>query len=97
MSPSNSLVAAHHKYFSLFVAIYCTKLFYSDLNWTYPSIAAFCLSLFLLYRVRPRNIKNAAKYKVVVVGAGFSGICAGVKLKEAGFDFVILEKAHDLV
>jgi cation diffusion facilitator CzcD-associated flavoprotein CzcO len=30
----------------------------------------------------------------IVVGAGFSGICAGVKLREAGFaDFVILEKA----
>ena len=30
----------------------------------------------------------------IVVGAGFSGIAAGVKLREAGFsDFVILEKA----
>ncbi len=30
----------------------------------------------------------------VVVGAGFSGICAGIKLREAGIrDFVILEKA----
>ena len=29
----------------------------------------------------------------IVVGAGFSGICAGVKLREAGFhEFVILEK-----
>ena len=32
-------------------------------------------------------------YDVIVVGAGFSGICAGVKLREAGIDnFVILEK-----
>jgi cation diffusion facilitator CzcD-associated flavoprotein CzcO len=31
----------------------------------------------------------------IVVGAGFSGIAAGVKLREAGFsDFVILEKAE---
>jgi len=34
---------------------------------------------------------------VVVVGAGFSGIGAGIKLREAGFhDFVILEQAGDL-
>ncbi|MBL0216206.1 MAG: NAD(P)/FAD-dependent oxidoreductase [Myxococcales bacterium] len=33
--------------------------------------------------------------EVVIVGAGFSGLCAGAKLKEAGIeDFVILEKAH---
>jgi len=31
----------------------------------------------------------------IVVGAGFSGLCAGIKLRDAGFtDFVILEKAH---
>ena len=36
-------------------------------------------------------------YEVIVVGAGFSGIGAGIRLKEAGIDsFVILEKAHDL-
>src|SRR5512141_1217052 len=30
----------------------------------------------------------------IVVGAGFSGLCAGVQLREAGFqDFLILEKA----
>lgn len=29
---------------------------------------------------------------VVVIGAGFSGLCAGVKLQEAGIPFVILEK-----
>jgi len=34
---------------------------------------------------------------VVVVGAGFSGIGAGIKLREAGFrDFVMLEQADDL-
>jgi cation diffusion facilitator CzcD-associated flavoprotein CzcO len=30
----------------------------------------------------------------IVVCAGFSGICAGIQLRKAGFhDFVILEKA----
>ena len=33
-------------------------------------------------------------YRVVVLGGGMSGICMGVKLREAGIeDFVILEKA----
>jgi cation diffusion facilitator CzcD-associated flavoprotein CzcO len=34
---------------------------------------------------------------VVVMGSGFSGICMGIKLKQAGrHDFVILEKASDI-
>src|ERR1043165_5016259 len=37
------------------------------------------------------------RHEVVVVGAGFSGIGAGIKLREAGFtDFAILEQAGDL-
>ncbi|MBT8114407.1 MAG: NAD(P)/FAD-dependent oxidoreductase [Arenicella sp.] len=36
-------------------------------------------------------------YQIVIVGAGFSGLCLGIKLKQAGIeDFVILEKAADL-
>src|SRR3954462_6152895 len=31
--------------------------------------------------------------QAIVVGAGFSGICAGIALKRAGQSFVILEKA----
>jgi len=40
---------------------------------------------------------NLQQQKVVIVGAGFSGICMGVKLKECGIDsFIILEKADSL-
>ncbi len=36
-------------------------------------------------------------HEVIVVGAGFSGIGAGIKLRQAGFtDFAILEQAADL-
>lgn len=36
-------------------------------------------------------------HEVVVIGAGFSGIGAGIKLRQAGFDdFLILERANDL-
>jgi 4-hydroxyacetophenone monooxygenase len=31
-------------------------------------------------------------FRVVIVGAGFSGICAGIRLKQAGIPFVILER-----
>jgi len=37
------------------------------------------------------------KIKAVIIGSGFSGICIGIKLKQAGInDFVILEKANSL-
>ena len=32
------------------------------------------------------------KANICIVGAGFSGLCMGVKLKKAGFKFRILEK-----
>jgi cation diffusion facilitator CzcD-associated flavoprotein CzcO len=35
-------------------------------------------------------------FEVIVVGAGFAGIGAAIKLREAGFDFVILEKAAEI-
>jgi 4-hydroxyacetophenone monooxygenase len=33
-----------------------------------------------------------ADFKVVVIGAGFAGLCAAIKLKQAGIPFVVLEK-----
>jgi 4-hydroxyacetophenone monooxygenase len=32
------------------------------------------------------------KFSVVIIGAGLSGICAGIRLKQAGVPFVILER-----
>jgi cation diffusion facilitator CzcD-associated flavoprotein CzcO len=38
-----------------------------------------------------------ATYRVIVIGAGFSGICLAIKLQEAGIqDYVILEKADEV-
>lgn len=36
--------------------------------------------------------ERLAKFKVVIAGAGFSGIVMGVRLKQAGIPFVIVEK-----
>jgi cation diffusion facilitator CzcD-associated flavoprotein CzcO len=36
------------------------------------------------------------EFDVIVVGAGFAGIGAAIKLREAGFDFVVLEKASEI-
>src|ERR1700758_2110666 len=35
-------------------------------------------------------------FRVVIIGAGLSGLCMGMKLASAGVDFVILEKDEDL-
>jgi cation diffusion facilitator CzcD-associated flavoprotein CzcO len=43
------------------------------------------------------TVTSVITVDVVVIGAGFSGIGAGIKLRQAGFhDFVILEAADDL-
>lgn len=37
-------------------------------------------------------VEGAANYPVVIIGAGMSGLLAAIRLKEAGFPFVIVEK-----
>jgi cation diffusion facilitator CzcD-associated flavoprotein CzcO len=39
---------------------------------------------------------RAVDHEVAVVGAGLSGICAGVKLAEAGISFALIERAEDI-
>ena len=43
------------------------------------------------WRHQPSTDKLAA-FRVLVIGAGFSGIAMGAKLQEAGYDYVIIEK-----
>ncbi|MGE5596279.1 MAG: flavin-containing monooxygenase [Hyphomicrobiales bacterium] len=38
----------------------------------------------------------AINFSVVVIGAGMSGILAGIRLKQAGIPFTIIEKNHDV-
>lgn len=40
--------------------------------------------------------KQADDFLVVVIGAGFSGVAAAIKLKEAGIPFVVVEKNPDV-
>ncbi len=47
------------------------------------------------WRARP-DPKRLADFEVLVVGAGFSGIGMGIKLKEAGIPFTIVEKNDDV-
>ena len=41
-------------------------------------------------------IKGQDKINVCVIGAGFSGLCMGVKLKKAGIKFRILEQGSEV-
>jgi 4-hydroxyacetophenone monooxygenase len=46
---------------------------------------------------RDERATAAAKdFRVVIIGAGFAGICAAVRLKEMGIPFVILEKNENV-
>lgn len=45
----------------------------------------------------PAPLRAATDVKVAIIGAGFSGLCMGIKLKDAGItDFVIFEKADEV-
>ncbi|MFT5604637.1 MAG: cation diffusion facilitator CzcD-associated flavoprotein CzcO [Paracoccaceae bacterium] len=35
-------------------------------------------------------------HEAIVIGAGVSGICAAIKLKQAKVDFIVLEKSHEV-
>ncbi|OMC31250.1 4-hydroxyacetophenone monooxygenase [Mycobacterium sp. GA-1841] len=41
---------------------------------------------------RPRTLENTNGFSVIVIGCGESGVLAGVRLKQAGIDFTIVEK-----
>ena len=43
-----------------------------------------------------RSVSERTDFEVIVVGAGFAGVGAAIKLREAGFDFVVLEKASQI-
>ena len=42
------------------------------------------------------SMPDRTDYDIIVVGAGFAGIGAAIKLREAGFDFLVLEKAAEI-
>nr|MCU0948423.1 NAD(P)-binding protein [Porphyrobacter sp.] len=50
----------------------------------------------MIWRAGPPQRAVLARYKVVIVGAGMSGILAAIRLKQAGLDFVIYEKNADV-
>jgi 4-hydroxyacetophenone monooxygenase len=43
-----------------------------------------------------RDGVSAEGFKVIIIGAGFSGLCAAIRLKELGVPFEILEKNPDV-
>ena len=43
------------------------------------------------WRVAP-NAESLAKHHVLIIGAGISGLCAAIKLKQAGIPYTVLEK-----
>lgn len=44
-----------------------------------------------------KSTKDKNFYKVIIVGGGFAGLGAAIKLKQAGIeDFILLEKAAEM-
>ncbi|MBV1876546.1 MAG: NAD(P)/FAD-dependent oxidoreductase [Pseudomonadales bacterium] len=49
-----------------------------------------------MHPVPTEQIPVPKNFKVLVVGAGVSGICAAINLKSAGIDFTVIEKHHSV-
>ena len=43
-----------------------------------------------MHTIKP--LEGRKRPSVVIIGGGFGGICAGIKLQKAGFDYKIIEK-----
>ena len=66
---------------------------------TVPPEYVDMLSQDIGYAERPVTIAPCAPpvdFKVVVIGAGISGICAAIQLKQAGFNFEVFEKNDEV-
>ena len=76
---------------------------YFLLNLPFYIYVFFGLS-YLIYKTKVQNTENvssvfireAENINVIVVGSGFSGLTMGIKLKEAGIPFRILEKSSNI-
>ena len=76
---------------------------YFLLNLPFYIYVFFGLS-YLIYKTKVQNteivssvfIREAENINVIVVGSGFSGLTMGIKLKEAGIPFRILEKSSNI-
>ena len=49
-----------------------------------------------LWRTKGKKVEGIERYNAIVVGAGFSGLCVGAKLKKKGVPFTILEAAGEV-
>ena len=52
--------------------------------------------VYRLRRTKGKKVEGIEKYNAIVVGAGFSGLCIGAKLKKKGVPFTILEAAGEV-
>lgn len=54
------------------------------------------------FKLPPPRLQNAARpvppanFKVLIIGAGLTGLVAGIKLEEAGYDYVTIEKNSEV-
>jgi len=89
MSSAGSLWYYHNKLFPFFSTLF---LAYSTQSYLWSSIC-----LYLAYNLLPYTAAEGSEdVNVVVIGGGVSGINAGVKLRERGLKYVILEKSSSI-
>jgi len=72
-------------------------LFYLFKGWSFIFWAELGYLAYLTYQIlKSERVKGAEKWNAVIIGAGFSGLDMGIKLKEIGVRFTILEKSSNL-
>ena len=80
-----------------FTCLSFTLLLYSYDLFFLSLLSFLMFGLFIFKHINPpRKSKIHDKFQVLIVGAGFSGICMGKKLSDLGVKYRILEKNSQL-
>merc|ERR1711915_26553 len=102
---SNTMDTAYYRallyYVTPFIIISSTfyilyLLLSTALGWYIIPVCTAFAAWYKYGRNQLTKIKNGERYNTIVVGAGFSGLCTGAKLLEAGIPFTIFEAASDV-
>ena len=86
--------------FTLFILAITLSCFLAGylISWTYLSVILFSIYWYFTSDPDPSpdQIRKRKDTLVVIIGSGYSGLCAAVRLKKERIRFILLEKSSNI-